>query len=262
MAIMSTHAQEAGSILAAYGRHSPDLDLVQRDVEIMMNQAESLSAMVTQLLDISRINEGRLILSLRPLSLAEVVQSALAQCAPICAENGNQLRLARGGAHPRVLGDSARLGRVVVNLIANATRHTRNGVITLSVTKEGAFARVTVEDTGEGMSREVLEAALKGEETPGARYTQARSGAGVTYLGPDSGLSPDGVSEVHDAVRPGLSSAVVSLPVPVAAGSRHGGLGLGLRLVRHIVEAHGGAFTLDSELGRGTHASFTIPLAD
>jgi signal transduction histidine kinase len=49
--------------------------------------------------------------------------------------------------------------------------------------------------------------------------------------------------------------------LPVATGSRHGGLGLGLRIVRHTVTGHGGEFTLVSELGRGTTASFTLPLA-
>jgi signal transduction histidine kinase len=231
MAIMSTHAQEVVHILESVERPSPELSLAQRDVEIMMNQAESLSAMVSQLLDVSRANEGRLILSIRPVDLSQIVQTTLAECAPICAANGNQLLLAQGGAHPRVLGDSARLVRVLVNLIANATRHTHDGSITLSLAKEGQYARVTVADTGEGMSPEALEAALKGEGSSGAAYM--RSG----------------------------SEGDVSLPVPVAVGSRHGGLGLGLRLVRHIVEAHGGEFSLESELGRGTRAAFTIPLA-
>jgi signal transduction histidine kinase len=62
-------------------------------------------------------------------------------------------------------------------------------------------------------------------------------------------------------VDPSEPALAVTLPVPVAAGSRHGGLGLGLRIVRHTVQAHGGEFTLESQLGQGTSASFTLPLA-
>ncbi|MDR1186252.1 MAG: HAMP domain-containing histidine kinase [Bifidobacteriaceae bacterium] len=258
MAIMSSHAQESARILSKLPDRSPELDQVQLDVEIMMNQAESLSDMVTQLLDISRINDGRLVLSIRPLALSEVVQSTLAQCAPICAENGNQLRLARGGAHPQVKGDSARLGRVLVNLIANATRHTHNGTITLSVVKEDGFARVTVADTGEGISPEALEAVRKGEGTTVASYPVAPTAPMSDAAGPGSGPSArSSPGQLDDEL-----ADAVSLPVPVAAGSRHGGLGLGLRIVRHIVEAHGGVFELESELGQGTRASFTLPLAN
>jgi signal transduction histidine kinase len=284
MAIMSTHAQEASRILASLPDPSPASRLVQRDVEIMMNQAESLSAMVTQLLDISRINEGRLTMSIKPIALAEVVQEALAECAPLCAQNGNLLRLARGGAHPTVLGDGARLERVLINLIANATRHTKGGEIILSVSTEGPFARITVEDTGEGMTSESLAAALAGDLPSAPSYAGVRAVRPLAAAEGQPGTLPDpaqvlaGDSPLPDAADPataqsptaasgspggGAGQAVgVSWPVPVAAGSRHGGLGLGLRIVRHTVEAHGGVFTLKSELGQGTKASFTIPLAD
>jgi signal transduction histidine kinase len=291
MAIMSTHAQEVVRILSAVPAPSPALRLAKRDVEIIMTQAESLSAMVSQLLDISRINEGRLVLSLRPISLGQVIQSTLAECAPICAQNGNQLLLARGGAQPRVIGDAARLSRVLINLIANATRHTRGGTITLSVTKEERLARVIIQDTGEGMSPKALEAALKGEGPAAASYARLphapaandssaplRDGFGSAHLHADDAdlpspavPPPSGPARAASADDPisslGLADldpdggAAVSLPIPVAAGSVHGGLGLGLRIVRHIVEAHGGSFTLESELGQGTRASFTLPLA-
>ncbi|MDR1441399.1 MAG: HAMP domain-containing histidine kinase [Bifidobacteriaceae bacterium] len=238
MAIMSSHAQEALRALSAAPHLSPELSLVQRDAEIMMNQAESLSDMVTQLLDFSRINDGHMVLSLRPIALSEVVQSTMAECVPICAVNHNRLQMARGGAYPQVMGDAARLSRALVNLIANATRHTHNGAITISLTKEGTFARVAVEDTGEGMSPEAVAAAMSGDGATAASYAQV-----------------DDESESE-------SGTTVSLPVPVAAGSRHGGLGLGLRIVRHIVEAHGGAFSLESELGKGTRTTFTVPLAN
>jgi signal transduction histidine kinase len=59
------------------------------------------------------------------------------------------------------------------------------------------------------------------------------------------------------------ASKVVSRPgtLPVASGSRHGGLGLGLRIVRHMVREHGGEFVITSKVGVGTSASFTVPLA-
>ncbi|MDR3107150.1 MAG: HAMP domain-containing histidine kinase [Bifidobacteriaceae bacterium] len=263
MAIMSSHAQEARRLLGGLGQPSDELVLARRDLETIMNQAESLSAMVSQLLDLSRADEGHLVLTLHPVALAEVLQTTLAECAPLCAENGNTLQLARGGAYPRVMADPARLGRVLINLIANATRHTRGGAITISVVRREAVACVSVEDTGEGMTSEALETVLRDD---GSTVAPLDNGRLRPALDPEQRLAAalvggDSGGRASRADSASQSAELVSPPIPTAGGSRHGGLGLGLRLVRHIVEAHGGEFTLASEPGKGTRASFTLPLA-
>jgi signal transduction histidine kinase len=246
--VMSTHAQEAAQILANTDQPSPELELAHRDMDIIVRQGEVLSQMVTQLLDVTRINEGRLAFDRRPISLASVVQEAMADMAPLTAENGNVLRLKAGGAQPTVIGDPKRLNRALTNLISNASRHTTKGVITLAVSKEPGFARVTVEDTGEGISEAHLREIMS---------SSARAARRTPWPAP----SRSGRASLPDAALDGSTPGEPPIELPTAAGSKHGGLGLGLRIVRYTIARHGGHFSLSSELGQGTTATFTVPLA-
>jgi signal transduction histidine kinase len=241
----------------------------------IIRQSESLSGMVTQLLDVSRINDGLLTFKMERVALAGLVQETMAECAHLSQVNLNSLRLAPGGAHPTVIADRSRLNRILINLITNSARHTHEGSIVISVAKEDGFARVTVQDTGEGMTEEQIAAVFLGQDTgaaaPGSRLHDAvrasrRAAAtpalptfgGVAGTPDDVATAPRGIPLVDPGGAGGIGSPTL-LPVP--SGSRHGGLGLGLRLVRHMVAAQGGSFELTSEVGVGTTGSFTVPLA-
>ncbi|MDR1118542.1 MAG: sensor histidine kinase, partial [Bifidobacteriaceae bacterium] len=324
IAVMASHAQEVSRTLASVGHQSPELERVRGDMSTIMRQSASLSGMVTQLLDINRIDEGRLVFNMGRVPLAQVVQETLAECAHIFANRDNELRLAGGGAHPTVTGDRARINRVLLNLLSNASRHTQGGVITVHITKEEGFARVTIEDTGEGMTSEQIEhvlavptvgsavaapeagpdtgseagpaaagnAAARARRWLGRRLRRLRPARGAVSLTPDAvppSSSPDlrpawdvggelrpesngspiaavaasaAAREGADGAPPGTVAHHAPRGVlPMPSGSRHGGLGLGLRIVRYTVDMHGGTFSLTSELGKGTVASFTVPLA-
>jgi signal transduction histidine kinase len=112
-----------------------------------------------------------------------------------------------------VLGDSDRLQQVLWNLLANAIKFTpAGGSVSTTVTRAGPTATITVTDSGEGISEELL-------------------------------------PFIFDRFRQGDSS--VTRP--------HGGLGLGLSIVRHIVELHGGKVQAWSA-GTGQGATFSVHL--
>lgn len=209
LAAIRTHAEEAGRHLAAGAPVSPQLSVIE-------SEAERLGRLVGQLLDVARIADGRLDLELRREFLAAIVQQTLRAYMPLCTRAGNTLELARGSASPVVVADRERVAQVLVNLLANAARHTCHGAITVEIAEKDGFAEVSVRDTGEGMSPEVVERLF--EHSPGY---------------------PTG----------GLRSA------------RDTGLGLGLQISRHIVEAHGGALTVTSAPGVGTTVTCSFPLA-
>jgi signal transduction histidine kinase len=112
--------------------------------------------------------------------------------------------------------DRERITQVLVNLLTNAFRHTRDGQVRVSVTTADRFAEVAVADTGSGIDPHLL-------EQLGQRPVQGR----------------------HDGVR----------------SSRDAGLGVGLMISTHIIAAHGGRLWLESKVGGGTTARFTVPLA-
>ncbi|TMA56496.1 MAG: response regulator [Deltaproteobacteria bacterium] len=173
--------------------------------------------LVEDLLDVSRIVTGKLVLELRPVDLAEVAEAALdavrteAEAREVELEPVFEL----SGGH--VEGDPARLQQVLWNLLSNAVKFSRpRGRVVLRVARAGSEAVVTVRDEGEGIEAEFLPHVFE-------RFRQADNTRTRT----------------------------------------HGGLGLGLALVRHLVVLHGGAVTAESDgSGRGATFTVTLPLVE
>lgn len=150
LAVMRVHLDDAAkrAEMAPGGMH--------HTVSVMAAENERLTRLVSQLRDISRIGSGPLPVDLRVEELSVIIQEVLRTYLPLSARNGNTLVLARGGANPLVMADKERVAQVLVNLLSNASRHTTDGTITVAVSERGRVAEVTVTDTGEGMSPEVL----------------------------------------------------------------------------------------------------------
>lgn len=166
-------AHELNTPLAAIRAHAeaaehqqPAGAAVAHDLAVIGSEADRLARLVRQLLDIDRINEGRLDLDLREENLGAIVQQTLRAYQPLCAPSRNSLELARGSASPMVIADRERVAQVLVNLLSNAARHTSDGVITVAVRERGSFAEVSVTDTGEGIPAERL-AELASRQGPG-----------------------------------------------------------------------------------------------
>jgi PAS domain S-box-containing protein len=185
---------------------------MSRALETIERNAHIQEQLIADILDVSRIVTGKLRLELRPIELAPVVEAALDTVRPGAEAKGLHLS-ADTDFQGTVLGDADRLQQVVWNLIVNATKFTpTGGAITLSLSRVGPAAVITVSDTGEGIAPELLPFIFD-------RFTQGD----------------------------------VSVTRP------HGGLGLGLSIVRHIVELHGGRVEAQSD-GRGCGASFSVHL--
>ncbi len=121
---------------------------------IALGGGETLLAMVSDLLDISKMEAGLIVLDKRPVIGAEVIEQALSQIAPLARTNG--LRVARHIAPdlPIVLADEEKLRRALVNLLGNAVKFTpRGGIVTIAAAYDPAEGGVVfaVGDTGEGI---------------------------------------------------------------------------------------------------------------
>ena len=190
-----------------------DQDLRQRDV--IERQTRHLVRMVDDLLDVSRVTLGKIILKRQTVDLAEVVSHCLVELdlAALAAGHGLELRVETEPVW--VEGDPVRLEQVICNLVQNAIKYTpRGGTLTLSVRTENNEGTVRVRDTGVGITPEMLQQIF-------APFTQVES----------------------------------------SRSRSEGGLGLGLPLVRGLVELHGGRVEAHSAgPGQGSELIVRLPL--
>jgi PAS domain S-box-containing protein len=184
-----------------------------RGLAVIERNAKAQTRLIEDMLDVSRIVAGKLVLNLEPTSMAMVVGAALDSVRPTAETKGVRLIQNTDDDIRPVHGDPQRLQQVVWNLLSNAIKFTPpGGSVTATVRQHRSHVEVTVSDTGAGIRDEVL-------------------------------------PFVFDRFRQADSSTTRS----------HGGLGLGLSIVRHVIEMHGGTVTAHSG-GEGRGATFSLEL--
>ena len=133
-----------------------DAARVARSGEIIARQVKHMTALVDDLLDVSRVTRGLVQLRREPTDLHGVLSSAVEQARPLLEERGHELVMQADPAPSIVLGDRTRLVQVVSNLLNNAAKFTPpNGCITLGL-RTGDTAAISVGDNGIGIEAELL----------------------------------------------------------------------------------------------------------
>ena len=121
----------------------------------VQRQSKRLAALINDLLDISRIESGRIQMDQAPISLLESVTQRIEEIRPQADEKSIQLVLTAPESVPQILGDEARIGQVFTNLIGNAIKFTpNNGEVNVKVEADGNLLHVEVIDTGPGIPPE------------------------------------------------------------------------------------------------------------
>jgi PAS domain S-box-containing protein len=204
--------QNAVSVMRMRGLEDPSLQWTR---DVIDRQVTHLTRLVDDLLEVSRITSGRILLHREPVDIAEVVTRGLEAARPFIRARGHQLDVVPLAEPLVVDGDLTRLTQVLVNLLNNAARFTpHGGRIQVLAERDGTEVVLRVRDTGMGIPAELLpqvfDLFLQGDQT--------------------------------------LDRAA-------------GGLGIGLTLVRRLVELHGGTVTAASEgPGRGSEFLVRLPL--
>src|SRR2546421_280615 len=182
-------------------------------LEIIERNARTQQQIVDDILDVSRSITGQLRLEAEPTDLRRVVEAAVDTVRPAATAKSITLSAEFEPGVGPVMGEPRRLQQVVWNLLLNAVKFTPiGGEVRVRVERGGGHARLTVSDTGLGISRDFL-------------------------------------PHVFDRFRQGDQSTT----------RPHGGLGLGLAIVRHLVELHGGTVRAESE-GEGRGSTFIVEL--
>jgi signal transduction histidine kinase len=180
-----------------------------------------LLTLINDVLDLSKVEAGRMSLALEPVDLAALVDECVQILEPMADKNGNVLHVACPQDHPPFLGDPTKLRQALFNLLANACKFTERGQVRLRVEpfgREGsAWLRFEVEDTGIGMTPEQLERIFQ-------EFTQADEGTSKRYGGTGLGLTLSrrlcqlmgGDVSVRSAPGQG-STFTIEIPAPPAA---------------------------------------------
>jgi signal transduction histidine kinase/ActR/RegA family two-component response regulator len=190
-----------------------DKEKADRGLEVIERNVVSLSQLIDDLVDVSRVVSGKFRLDVRPIDLAPVIKAAAESQRP--ATDAKQIRLSlvldeRSGL---ISGDSERLQQVMGNLLSNAIKFTpKGGRVQVVLARAESHVEMAVSDNGMGIDAEFLPHIFE-------PFQQEKDGS----------------------MR------------------RHSGLGLGLSIVRHIVELHGGEIDASSG-GSGQGSTFTIKL--
>ena len=132
----------------------------QRSSEVIGRQVRHLTALVDDLLDVSRVTRGLIQLERKVLDIESVVASAIEQARPLLDTRRHRFELALGAGDEgemRVLGDATRLVQVLTNLLNNAAKYTpRGGTVTLRVTRDGPLVQFCIVDSGIGIDGALL----------------------------------------------------------------------------------------------------------
>ena len=166
-----------------------DLDAEQRDyLETVRQSAETLLQLINDILDLSKIEAGKMDVVLAPFSLRELVDGCLRPFLHRARQKGLELRSYIDPSLPdRLVGDQVRLRQVLVNLLGNAVKFTDAGHVELRVRSagtegSGVLVHFAVEDTGIGIDREKLGRIF-------SAFEQADNSAARRYGGTGLGLA-------------------------------------------------------------------------
>jgi signal transduction histidine kinase len=153
-------------------------------IEQILDGGRHLLGLVNEVLDLSRVEAGRLPLSLGPVALAPTVRESLDLVRQLATERNITLAFeAETAAQTLVTADSSRLKQVLLNILSNAVKYNRNGgSVTVAVTAGGSdMVRVSVSDTGQGIAAEVHDEVFRPFSWLGAEASKVEgTGIGLT----------------------------------------------------------------------------------
>lgn len=185
--------------------------------EILIN-GENLLHLINGLLDMAKIESGKMELSIGPVSMGDLLERLQRMISSLVQKKGHRLEIKIQKPFPLVYADERKIQQVLLNLLSNAIKFTPNGgrigvaVDYLNDEKKGDRMKISVADTGVGIQKKDLRTIFESFRQVDSSYTR-----------------------------------------------EYQGTGLGLALVKQLVELHGGTISVESEVGRGSIFTFVIP---
>ncbi|HZJ61354.1 MAG TPA: GAF domain-containing protein [Chitinophagaceae bacterium] len=187
---------------------------ISQNLEVVISEGERLTHLINDVLDLAKIEAGKMEWNLENVSMTEVAERALAATTALFEQKKLKLVREIDTDIPDISGDRDKLIQVIINLISNAVKFTDKGSVTCKVYKKKDEIIVSVLDTG-------------------------------------IGIAPEDYAAVFEQFKQVGGDTLTDKPK---------GTGLGLPICKEIVEHHGGRIWLESEIGKGSSFSFSLPV--
>jgi signal transduction histidine kinase/DNA-binding response OmpR family regulator/CHASE3 domain sensor protein len=200
-------------------------DEQDKQVHIIERNAQNLLGLINDILDLSKIEAGKLDVMASDFSVGELLDHVRSTVAPLASEKGLDFRIEAPAKVPRLHSDENKLKQILLNLLSNAVKFTERGSVRLRVLE------------GWQMDNQPAPAEV------GPCITFAVSDTGI-------GIAPDDQAAIWQEFR----------QLDGSLARRYEGTGLGLAIVRRLVAMLGGAITLQSRPGAGSTFTFAIPM--
>ena len=201
----------------------------QEDLERIKSAGKHLLEMIGDILDISKIEAGQVTLYLESIDVAKMVEDVVSTAKPLAEKNSNALAVELGDNLGNMYADLPKIRQILLNLLGNATKFTKDGTITLSVN------RVKKEEVPEKQEIKRLPARLSSSHY--LIFCVSDTGIGMTEEQLERIFKP--FTQADDSTT-----------------RRYGGTGLGLAICQRLCERMGAEISVDSQMGEGS--TFTV----
>ncbi len=189
-------------------------DLQKENLQKVLVSSEHLLNLINELLDLAKIESGRMEVYAETFQLNDVVRMATSTVEPMLKDGRVRLVTEIAPDIPPLKTDRDKLKQAVLNLLSNAAKFTEKGEIKVAAWQENGNVKLTVSDTGIGMKKEALDYIFE-------EFRQA----------------------------------------DMSSTRKYGGTGLGLAIVRRFINLMGGDIGVESEVGKGSKFTITIPMS-
>lgn len=196
-----------------------DQEALVPDLEKIHTAGKHLLALINDILDLSKIEAGRMDLYLEPFDIDELIDNVSMTLTPLIQKNQNNLVIQRGESLGSMYADQTKVRQNLFNLLSNAAKFTENGTITLAVERA---------------------AATDNSENDGITFTVTDTGIGMT---------PQQQSRLFQAFTQADATTT----------RKYGGTGLGLAIAQRFCTMMGGNITVTSQVGKGSTFVMTLP---
>ncbi|MBE9162048.1 response regulator [Tychonema sp. LEGE 06208] len=202
----------------------------QANLTLIVSSGRRLSNLVNDILDFSKLRHKNLELQLKPVDLRAVTNVILTMSKPLAAAKKLQLINSIPAEFPAALADEERLQQILHNLVGNAIKFTWSGTVTVS-------------------AKVVIEPQLSAVNFPKSQTTNSLLAVTISDTG--IGIAENQFERIFESFEQAEG----------ASTREYGGTGLGLAVTKKLVELHGGKILVESQLGKGSQFTFTLPIS-
>ena len=221
------------------------------DLQKIHGAGQQLLGLINDILDLSKIEAGKMDLYLETFDIASLVGDAITVIRPLAEKNGNALVVVCPDDLGTIHADQVKVRQALLNLLSNASKFTDHGRIELRVARSQESGETDAAHDAGAMNCAPTVSDPVGAQFIAPEFIAPAGGEGISFAVADTGIgmTPEQLGRLFEAFSQADSSTT----------RRFGGTGLGLAITRHFCRLMGGDVTVESEYGVGSTFTISLP---